>query len=36
MKVLGTQNSTEGGRRSAMYISERLFYGDRYYVFVEP
>jgi hypothetical protein len=36
MKVLGTQNSTEGGRRSAMYISERLFYGDPYYVFVEP
>jgi hypothetical protein len=36
MKVLGTENSTEGGRRSAMYISERLFYGEPYYVFVEP
>lgn len=34
MKVLGTENFTEGGRRSAMYVSERLLYGDKYWVFV--
>jgi len=36
MKVLGTENSTEGGLRSAMYVSERLLYGDSYWVFVVP
>jgi hypothetical protein len=36
MKVLGTENSTEGGLRSAMYVSERLLYGDSYWVFVLP
>jgi hypothetical protein len=36
MKVPGTENSTEGGLRSAMYVAERLFYGDSYWVFVLP
>ena len=36
MKVPGTENSTEGGLRSAMYVSERLLYGDSYWVFVLP
>jgi hypothetical protein len=34
MKVLGTENSTEGGLRSAMYVAERLLIGDSYWVFV--
>ncbi|HTU75974.1 MAG TPA: hypothetical protein VMG38_20855 [Trebonia sp.] len=36
MKVPGTENSAEGGLRSAMYVSERLLYGDSYWVFVLP
>ncbi len=36
MKVLGTENSAEGGLRSAMYVSQRLLYGDSYWVLVLP
>jgi hypothetical protein len=36
MKVPGTENSTEGGLRSAMYVAERLLLGDSYWVFVLP